>query len=192
MPRELFEAIEAGDVEAVKAIVGEHPELASDRNDDGVSAVLHAQYRGQQDITEVLVAARGDLDVFEAAAVGDTDRLLTLVNESRSVVNAWSPDGFTPLQLAAFFGRTEAVRLLLNNQADVAPASKNDMKVHALNSAVAGGNREIVAMLLEAGADPHAPEANGWTPLRAAEARDDEPIAGLLRDHGATRSTNEL
>src|SRR4051794_16643571 len=103
MPRELFEAIEAGDVEAVKAIVGEHPELASDRNDEGVSAVLHAQYRGQQDITEVLAAARGDLDAFEAAALGDNDRLLALVNENRSLVNAWSPDGYTPLQLAAFF-----------------------------------------------------------------------------------------
>jgi ankyrin repeat protein len=186
MPRELFEAIEAGDVETVKAIVGEHPELASDRNDDGVSAVLHAQYRGQQDITEVLVAARGDLDVFEAAAVGDADRLLALVNESRSVVNAWSPDGYTPLQLAAFFKRSDAVRLLLNNQADVAPASKNDMKVHALNAAVAGGDREIVAMLLDAGANPDAPQAEGWTPLQAAERRNDEDIVTLLRAHGAT------
>jgi ankyrin repeat protein len=186
MPRELFEAIEAGDVEAVRAIVGEHPELASDRNDEGVSAVLHAQYRGQQDITEVLVVARGDLDVFEAAAVGDTDRLLALVNENRSLVNAWSPDGYTPLQLAAFFGRADAVRLLLNNQADIAPASKNEMKVHALNAAVAGGHREIVAMLLDAGADPNAPQAEGWTPLQAAERRNDEEIVTLLRAHGAT------
>lgn len=47
MPRELFEAIEAGDSRGVRAIVGEHPELAADRNDDGVSADLAAQYRGQ-------------------------------------------------------------------------------------------------------------------------------------------------
>ncbi len=111
MPRELFEAIEAGDLEGVKAIVGEHPELASDRNDEGVSAVLAAQYRGQQDITELLVTARGDLDVFEAAAVGDTDRLLALINESRSIVNAWSADGYTPLHLAALFGPTTGLGL---------------------------------------------------------------------------------
>ncbi|HUQ62637.1 MAG TPA: ankyrin repeat domain-containing protein [Acidimicrobiales bacterium] len=185
MAQTLFEAIESGDLEAVRALVGEHPELASDRNTQGVSAVLAAQYRRQQDITEVLVAARGDLDVFEAAAVGDTERLLALVNESRAAVNAWSADGFTPLQLAAFFGRTGAVRLLLNNQADVAPASKNDMKVHALNSAVAGGNVEIVTLLLEAGADPNAPQAEGWTPLRAAEERGDEQIVTALREHGA-------
>jgi ankyrin repeat protein len=185
MARELFEAIDSGDLDKVRAIVGEHPELASDRNDEGVSAVLAAQYRGQQEITEVLAAARGDLDMFEAAAVGHTDRLLALVNENRSLVNAWSPDGFSPLQLAAYFGRADAVGLLLNNEADVAPASKNKMKVHALNAAVAHRDPGIVALLLEAGADPSAPQAEGVTPLMAAEAHDDDEIVGLLRKHGA-------
>jgi ankyrin repeat protein len=182
---ELFQAIESGDLTEVSRLISDEPELATARSSEGISAVLAARYRGRQDITEAILAARPSLDIFDAAALGDVDRLLELITESRSAANAWSKDGFTPLQLASFFGQTEAVRALLANEADVRPASRNDMRVHALNSAVAGGHRDVAQLLLDAGADPNAPQQKGWTPLMSAAANGDAETAELLLERGA-------
>lgn len=185
---ELFQAIEAGDLGEVDRLVGDSPELAGARSTDGVSALLASRYRGRQDITDVLLAARPELDIFDAAALGDVGRIVALITENRSLASAWSKDGYTPLQLASFFGQPAAVKVLLANQADVRPASRNDMHVHALNAAAAGGHAAVVNVLLDAGADPDAPQQNGWTALMSAAANGDVAIAKLLLDAGADPS----
>ena len=50
---DLFAAIEAGDVDGVRALLEEQPGLATARDDDGVSALMRARYR----IDRGLVAA---------------------------------------------------------------------------------------------------------------------------------------
>ncbi len=57
--------------------------------------------------------------VFAAAAKGQTDELRSLVEKDPALINAYSPEGFTPLGLAAFFGHAEAVEALLAAGADV-------------------------------------------------------------------------
>jgi len=181
----LFEAIEAGDVAQTRSILADDPSLAGSRSPTGVSAVLWARYRGHQDVVDALLAADPDLDVFDAAGLGLIDRLTDLVDNDPGQANAWSPDGFAPLGLAAFFGHPEAVRYLIGRGADVHAAARNAMRVQPLHSAVAAGNVEAVRLLLEAGADPDAEQHGGWTPLMAARTRGDEDIIGLLLAHGA-------
>jgi ankyrin repeat protein len=184
----IFELISSGDIDAVRAALKEDAGAAGARDDKGLSAVRAALYAQQQDVADVLLEAGPELDVFDAAAVGDVDRLTELLDGDSDLVGAWSEDGFTPLHLAAFFGRGPAVRLLLDRGADVGAVARNDMKVQPLHSAVAARSMEIVAALLVAGADPNARQQGDFTPLMAAEQHEDEDMVRLLMDHGAEES----
>lgn len=185
----IFESIRAGDVDAVRSAVRDDPSAAAARDKNGLSAVRAALYVHKQDVADILLKAGPELDVFDAAAVGDVDRLTELLDGDGDLVNAWSQDGFSPLHLAAFFNRGKAVRLLLDRGADVGAVARNGMKVQPLHSAVAANSTEIVAALLVAGADPNARQEDGFTPLMAAEEREEESdMVRLLMDHGAEES----
>ena len=155
-----------------------------------MSDVLKAIYRGDREEAERLAAGR-DLDVFEATALGRTDRLQELLAEDPSLANAWAEDGFQPLGLASFFGHAEAARLLVERGAEVNSASRNAMKVMPLHSAAAARDPqvryEIAQLLLEAGADPNARQQDDYTPLMAADQHGDERLRELLVAHGATQ-----
>ncbi|MHB1242851.1 MAG: ankyrin repeat domain-containing protein [Gaiellaceae bacterium] len=151
----LFAAIDAGDKDAVTELVEARPELAAEPNEDGLSPVLYALSNGKGDLVEPLLDANPALDAFAAAAVGRTRGLEELLDAEPELARAWSPDGFTALHLAAFFGQEDAARLLLERGADVHVVSRHEtIKVPPLQSAAAGGHPGIVELLLEHGADP--------------------------------------
>ena len=155
-----------------------------------MAELLEAVYRGDQARVEELLAADPELDFFEAAAVGRTDRLRDLLDGDPALANAWAEDGFQPLGLASFFGHVEAARLLVERGAEVNSASRNPMKVMPLHSAAAaqdpGVRYEIAKLLLEAGADPNARQQDDYTPLMAADQHGDLRLRELLVEHGAT------
>ncbi|HVL06722.1 MAG TPA: ankyrin repeat domain-containing protein [Acidimicrobiales bacterium] len=185
----IFESIKAGDIEAVRAAVSDDPSLAAARDDDGRSAVRAALYIHNQKLADVLLEAKPELDIFDAAAVGDVDRLGELLDKDADLVGAFSEDGYTPLHFAAYFDQGKAVRLLLDRGADVGAVAKNDMQVQPLHSAVAADSREVAAALLIAGADPNAKQQGGFTPMMGAQRREKEgDMVRLLQDHGAEES----
>src|SRR5262245_44584482 len=155
-----------------------------------MSELLQAIYQGDQARVGELLAADPELDVFEASAVGRTDRLRELLDEESTLANAWAEDGFQPLGLASFFGHVETARLLVERGAEVSSASRNEMKVMPLHSAAATGDAdtryELAKLLLEHGADPNARQQDDYTPLMAADQHGDERLRDLLVAHGAT------
>src|ERR1700674_1495218 len=96
-----------------------------------LSPIMDALYHGRTDELQRLVAAAppDSLTIHEAAAVGLGPRLEQLLAADPGAVNAWSPDGFQPLQLAAFFGRRQAVELLLARGAEVNSHARNSFQV---------------------------------------------------------------
>jgi uncharacterized protein len=154
-----------------------------------MSELLQAIYRGDQARADELLAANPELDVFEAAAVGRTERLRELLDADPALANAWAEDGFQPLGLATFFGHVESARLLVEHGAEVNSASRNDMKVMPLHSAAATGDSEaryeLAKLLLEHGADPKARQQDDFTPLMAADQLGDDRLRELLIQHGA-------
>jgi ankyrin repeat protein len=155
-----------------------------------MSELLEAIYRGDKARAEELLAADPKLDVFEAAAVGRTERLRELLEDDPSLASAWAEDGFQPLGLASFFGHVEAARLLVECGAEVNSASRNDMKVMPLHSAAAADDPaaryELAKVLLEAGAEPNARQQDDYTPLMAADQHGDERLRELLLAYGAS------
>jgi ankyrin repeat protein len=155
-----------------------------------MSELLQAVYQGDRGKVDELLASGPELDVFEAAAVGETERLRELLAADPSLANAWAEDGFQPLGLASFFGHVAAARLLVERGAEVNSASRNQMKVMPLHSAAAtqdpDARYELAKLLLESGADPNSRQRDEFTPLMAAEQHEDERLERLLVEHGAT------
>lgn len=180
----LLEAIRAGDVEQVRALVSESPAFLEARV-GGVSPLLLAVYHRQEAVAQALVDLGAPVDLFEACAIGDVDRAAAWLAGEPAAIQAFSPDGHSPLGLACFFGHDAVAVLLLDRGADIHAVSRNPLRVQPLHSAVAGGDPVIVQMLLERGADPNATQDAGFTPLHGAANAGDLELTRMLLGHGA-------
>ena len=157
---------------------------------DELSPILQALYRGDAEAAAAARAERDELDVFEAAALGEADELRRILAREPDAVTRWSADGFTALHYAAFFGHPEAARALIEAGSDIEAPSRNTefaQDARPLHSAAAARQVDACRTLLVAGADPNAKQHGGYTPLQEAEENEDEELAELLRQHGATR-----
>src|SRR5262245_47237945 len=188
---DLFAAIDAVDEAAVAALLATQPGLASARDADGVSATLHALYRRRRRVAERIAAAAPQLDLFEASALGRSERVREVLAADSSAAHATSADGFTALHLAAYFAGpagAETASLLLDAGADANARSTNEMVVQPLHSAVSAGNEGVVAVLLGSGADVNAAQRAGYTALHGAAHNGAAAIADRLLAAGADRS----
>lgn len=182
---DFLNAIVSGNSETVRSLLSDNPALASARDAQGVSAVMHAVYRGRKDVASILMNAHPALDIFEAAALGQTQRLNDLLTESPTLVSDYSADGFTALHFAAYFSQPAAASLLIEHHADIAAVARNPTKVMPLHSAASARNVAVVRQLLDRGAPPNARQQAGWTPLHAAAQNGDLETLDLLLQHGA-------
>lgn len=182
---DILAALASADLPRCQALLAATPALASVRDAAGVSLLMLALYHGQPELAgrvRALREAGGDaLTLHEAAALG-----AALGPHLEGVIDARSPDGFTPLHLAAFFGRDGAVRELLAAGADPVAVADNPSCVQPLHSAVAAQCLPAVAALLQAGADVNARQAGGWTALMAAAKHGNGSIVEALLGAGAT------
>ena len=185
---DLIEAINAGDAERVGAILAEDPALVAARDGEGVSALMLARYRFDRVVTDALLAADPELDVFEAATLGYVDRLRERLEADPGVVSAFSTDGFTALHFAAFFGKAEAARILLDHGASVDVYTRNPFANQPLHAAAAGRHVEVCRVLLAAGADVDATQHGGFTPLHEAAQHGDVEMTELFLSAGADRA----
>lgn len=180
----IFDVITKGELNDLKKLVDADRSLAMARDANGVSALMTALYYRKQDMVRLLRDHVTELDGFEAAALGEEQRLRQLLRDQRLVM-ARSADGFTPLHLAAFFDQPGCARLLLAQNAQVNAAADNPSHVQPLHSAVACGSVEIVKLLLAHGADVNARQQGGWTALQAAAKHGSMDLVELLLQHGA-------
>ena len=182
---DLFAAIHAQNLEGVRLLIEAEPELLKAVSPSGLSPVLFAAYYQRPAIAQLLIEAGAPLTLFEAAATGQTTRVLEHLDAHPGEVNATSPDGFTPLGLAAFFGHQELVTALLKRAAEVHTVSRNAMQVQPLHSAVAGNHLGIVQELVAAGADVNVAQQGGFTPLMGAAQNGNAELVGFLLSSGA-------
>jgi uncharacterized protein len=182
----LFDAIKAGDEALVQAILAENGQMAQTSDPDGQSALLTAIYYRNASIVEAIRAAGATVDLHAAAALGDLEKLRAAIGEDPAAANHYARDGFTPLQLACFFGQEAAVHYLLEEGADLHAVSRNQMSIQPIHAAVAGRNAAIVQTLIDAGADVNAQQSGGFTPLQAARQNQDGMIIAALEAAGTT------
>ncbi len=189
LEQEFLHAAQTGNTNRLTGLLSHNRALVNARSESGESAILLAVYNGRQDAAKLLLDYGAELNIWEAAAVGAMERVNEWLKEKPDLVHAYSHDGFTPLQLAAFFGHAETVALLLDHGAEINLHSRNKTfarGVPILQSAVASGNVDVVKILLARGADVNIKgEENDLTPLHAAAFDGQLEIARLLLEHGA-------
>jgi ankyrin repeat protein len=188
MTASLFEAARTGDIGTLDRLLAGDASLAMARDAQGISLLLNAYYHGRPEAAERILAAEPTLDVFEAATAGDAERLAELLDGDRTLVEAWSVDGYQPLMLASFFGRLEAARVLLERGASPSEASRNAMAVMPLHSAAAGRHVEVAMLLIARGAQVDARSHGGFTPLHSAAQNGDLELVRVLLAAGAGRA----
>lgn len=189
MTEPFFEAIRRGDERAVDEAVAANADLLRARDGTGRSPVIAAAYDGHpqlaEHLAEKLEQLAGGLGYFEAATVGNVEAVRKALDGDQAAVDDSGNDGYSALHLAAWFGRLEVARLLLERGADPNAVAQNDARVTPLHSAVSARHRDLVSLLLALGASANVFEHDGRTPLHTAAHNGDEAIVSLLLLRGA-------
>ncbi|MGH8455409.1 MAG: ankyrin repeat domain-containing protein [Stenotrophobium sp.] len=185
--RPLMLAIQNRDLAAARSALERDAGQATEALPGGISPLMFALYNGAHDIAGLLREFR-PLDVFEAAAFGEARRVAEHVVATPNLMASHSPDGWTPLHLAAFFGSRDAVLVLVGMGAPLDALSQNPMSNTPMHAAIAGAAGENLApLLIGFGADVHHVGGSGVTALHLAASRGFEPLCRLLLNRGADR-----
>jgi ankyrin repeat protein len=183
----LMLAISNRDAAAARKLLEQEPALGTAALPGGISPLMYALYNGAREIVEMLRGLR-EPELMEAAALNDARRVAELCAVDLARVSSYSPDGWTPLHLAAFFGAREAAFVLIGLGAPLEAISQNPMSNTPLHASIAGAGGELLAPLLLAfGADPVHVGGSGVGALHLAASRGFDGLCGLLIKRGADR-----
>jgi ankyrin repeat protein len=142
-----------------------------------VSPLARALYRGSDDAFGAIRESVQATDPWDRLLAGEADGL--------PEPDAWSPDGFTALHLAAFAHNPAAARALLEGGADPNAVSRASFaRVTPLGTCAFANEPDVARLLLEHGADPSIAEDGGSTPLAVAEGNGHAEVADVLRAAG--------
>ena len=120
----------------------------------------------------------------QAVALNDLAEVMRMIIEDPALVNTPIGPDLLPHQTAAFNGHLGVLTLLLDHGAPIDHQSQDHVRWTALSIACARGLVEVVALLLERGADPSIRDNHASTPLiQACTAGHVEVVRCLLR-HG--------
>ncbi len=180
----IFAAVAADDRDGFQALIANDPSLAQARNEQGLSLLMWMLYHRRADWLDEIKPLLDELDLFEAAAIGDVLRTKNLLDEQPGQVHTVAPDGFQALGLASFFGRPDAVAVLIAAGAEVDYQAPGSL-LAALHGAVAGKCVASARHLLAAGANIDAKQHGGYTALMAAAANGLIEMLKLLLEDGA-------
>jgi ankyrin repeat protein len=180
-----IQAIEKGNTRTVNEMLHMDPTLVQCENEEGISVIQYAAYCKNQDIIDSLLENVSHLSLHEACSTGYLSEVKRNLKEGPDKLNTFSPDGFTALALACYFGYPDIVEYLLDEGADPDIRATDKSRVAPLNAAVASDRTEIVAMLLNAGADPNIQQKSGIAPIHSAAHNGNLDIIELLIKAGA-------
>ncbi len=181
----IIEAIQQGDLAALKLAIAEKPACVNDRDPSGTPALLLALYYRRTDCVHRLLDAGAELDFHLACALDRSEEVTRFLDADPTLVSRHTPDGWTGLHLAAFFGGADAARLLLSRGADPTLRSSNQMANLPIHSAAASRQANIVEMLLAAGSPVDDKQHGGYNAMDSAVQNSDQATIDVLVRHGA-------
>jgi len=135
-------ALQNGSAKAFNALLAARRVNVEARNAQDESPLMMAAIKGNIDAVRALLARDADVNktgwapLHYAASAGSPQhtRIIALLLENHAYIDAASPNGTTPLMMAAHYGSTDSVQLLLDEGAD--PTLKNQLGLTAYDFAM--------------------------------------------------------
>lgn len=149
----LYVALSEPSLKSAQALLAAPKTNVNALNAKDESALMIAALKGQLEIAASLVKRDADVNKtgwapLHYAATGGHLPILTLLLDNHAYIDAESPNGSTPLMMAAMYGTPQAVKLLVEAGAD--PLLKNQQGLTAIDFAQRASRTEAVDLLVAA------------------------------------------
>eukprot|EP01105_Mastigella_eilhardi_P005139 TRINITY_DN16921_c0_g1_i1.p1 TRINITY_DN16921_c0_g1~~TRINITY_DN16921_c0_g1_i1.p1 ORF type:complete len:605 (-),score=144.78 TRINITY_DN16921_c0_g1_i1:46-1860(-) len=191
-PKDVWEAVQLGRLDAVSKFLDENPALLTTMNADGASLLHSASFFGHLEIVQYLLNLGADVDCLTsethqtplqwAASAGFASVVHFLLKQGADLNHA-DTRGYNAAHLAVQHDQEICVHYLLQKGLSV---DCIDNEGHTpLHWAVYRGYEGLVMYLLKCQADIGKPDHTGFTPLHWAANRGNLSIAMILVTEGA-------
>jgi ankyrin repeat protein len=146
----LFVALRKPSLSVVELLLQRSQTVVDVLNQHGESPLMLAALGGYEQICQRLIARQADVNkpgwtALHYAATGGHVAIIQMLLDAHAYIDAASPNGSTPLMMAARYGTVDAVKRLLNAGAD--PTLKNDLGLTAVDFALAAEKTESTSVI---------------------------------------------
>ncbi len=192
--REIFDAIQKGDLVKVKELVENAPDLATVTGNNRFTPLLFATNHNKSEIAEYLISKGANInEIFLPDYYGNTPisfaikngnlNLIKLLYEKGANIQFRTKLGENYLHFAAAQNKVDIAEYLIDCGIDINSTKNGGLT--PLHIAVITGSKDVVELLLNKRAGLDIKSNDHGTPLHFAIASRNDKIADMLRKNGA-------
>ncbi|MEW4452455.1 ankyrin repeat domain-containing protein [Bremerella sp. JC817] len=154
----LHYAAQAGHTEVAELII-RHQSNVNAADQQGNTPLAYATHRGPwkskpaEDIIQLLIESGAEVDWFQAAALGQTQRIAELLSEDRGLLNTTDAQNRTALLHGVRNNQLAVVKLLVDQGADL--GQSDPIGIAALHRTSQECSDELIQFLIDRGAKAH-------------------------------------
>ncbi len=143
-------AVRAGSFKVIDALLAAPAINVNALTEQSESPLMLAALAGNVDVCQKLIDAGADINkpgwtALHYAATSGNVPIIKMLLEHHAYVDTESPNGSTPLMMAAKYGTADAVRALLDGGAD--PMVKNSLDLTALDFAYSNNRKDAAELI---------------------------------------------
>jgi len=198
LPQDLINAVKQGNIEKVKEILDENPELVNQKDRVNYTPLHWAVMLRNKEMADLLVSKNADINDKSnnqhltplqsalAFRYSNNPAVLDFLLEHGAEVECTGSEGISNLLRASASGYERLIHLLLEGGVDV--NAQNKYGLTALYIAAWTGHIHTVELLIKNGAEIDAESLDGRRPITMARESDNQEIIDLLLSQGADNS----